>query len=208
MLKFSDLRKANIERLPLFKNKKGEDAHKEPDGSDWGLSQWLQAASGEFGEYANIRKKYDRGDISWEEFQEFAGQELADVVTYLDIFAYRVGLPLMDNRFFVVLGSNTTFKEFRIDRLGVNSYGLDLTDNMAAKIYLNMHKDLLTLFDICDDCITYDNHQNKMRHLRARCNVVISAIDDLCAHYEIDLGLAVKNKFNQVSGRIDCSVYL
>lgn len=88
-LTFRALREANIARLPEFKNAHGRPAHEEEDGSDWSPAQWLQAVVGELGEYANIRKKFERGDIDLEEFQEMASKELADVQCYLDILARR-----------------------------------------------------------------------------------------------------------------------
>lgn len=88
-LKFDDLRAANTARLPLFKNKHGDLAHSKPDGSDWSPSQWLQAVIGELGEFANIRKKYERGDLGEHEYETEAAKELADVQTYLDILAMR-----------------------------------------------------------------------------------------------------------------------
>lgn len=93
-LSFNTLRAANINRLPTFKNAKGEPAHSEPDGSDWSPSQWLQAVVGELGEYANIRKKFERGDIDAYEFKKLASAELADVVTYLDILCFRLDIDL------------------------------------------------------------------------------------------------------------------
>lgn len=88
-LTFNTLRGANQARLPQFKNKHGERAHSMPDGSDWTPAQWLQALTGELGEYANVRKKYERGDLTFEEFRCEAAKELADVQTYLDILAMR-----------------------------------------------------------------------------------------------------------------------
>lgn len=88
-LTFNALRGANMARLPQFKNCKGELAHSKPDGSDWTPAQWLQAVIGELGEYANKRKKFERGDITFEEFEIEAGKELADVQTYLSILAAR-----------------------------------------------------------------------------------------------------------------------
>jgi len=46
------------------------------------------------GEYANLRKKFERGDIGIEEFHAEAEDELADVVTYLDILAFRLNIDL------------------------------------------------------------------------------------------------------------------
>lgn len=88
-LTFNSLREANKQRLPQFKNKHGELAHSKPDGSDWTPAQWLQAVVGELGEYANIRKKYERGDLDAAEYADLARKELADVQTYLDLLAFR-----------------------------------------------------------------------------------------------------------------------
>jgi len=93
-LTFNALRGGNMARLPQFRNKHGELAHSEADGSDWTPAQWLQAVVGEIGEYANLRKKYERGDIPIETFLVEAADELADVVTYLDILAAQLGINL------------------------------------------------------------------------------------------------------------------
>lgn len=93
-LTFTALRGANTARLPQFKNAKGGLAHTKPDGSDWSPAQWLQAIIGELGEYANKRKKFERGDITAAEFQVEAAKELADVVTYVDILAMQLGIDL------------------------------------------------------------------------------------------------------------------
>lgn len=93
-LTFGELRRANMARLPHFTNRNGDLAHSEADGSDWSPAQWLQAVVGELGEYANLRKKYERGDIGDLEFVVEASYELADVVTYLDILATQVGIDL------------------------------------------------------------------------------------------------------------------
>lgn len=111
-LTFNTLRGGNKARLPQFKNKHGRPAHSVADGSDWSDSQWLQAVVGELGEYANLKKKIDRGDITPEEGLPMLADELADVVTYLDILAFRLGINLgeavMDkfNRVSVRVGSN------------------------------------------------------------------------------------------------------
>lgn len=81
-------------RLPQFKNSKGQPAHSKADGSDWSPAQWLQAVTGELGEYANLRKKYERGDIHAADFYLAAKKELADVAIYLDILSFRLGIDL------------------------------------------------------------------------------------------------------------------
>jgi len=93
-LTFNTLRGANVQRLPEFKNKKGEPAHSKPDGSDWKLSAWSNAVCGELGEAANLIKKIERGDVSLDEARADLARELADVVTYLDILAFRAGIDL------------------------------------------------------------------------------------------------------------------
>jgi NTP pyrophosphatase (non-canonical NTP hydrolase) len=115
-LTFAELRAGNIARLPQFKNRKGEPAHSEPDGSDWILSTWNNATEGEVGEVAealghyvcfakiaqhlgkggDIIKKIERGDVTLDEKRQALADELADVVTYLDILALRAGIDLGD----------------------------------------------------------------------------------------------------------------
>lgn len=115
-LTFSMLRVANRARLPQFKNKHGEPAHAKSDGSDWSPAQWLQAMMGELGEYANFRKKFERGDITQEKFKYEATKELADVQIYLDLLAYQLGIDLEQaviNKFNEVskrVGSNVTLQ--------------------------------------------------------------------------------------------------
>lgn len=93
-LTFNDLRKANMKRLPQFKNSKGELAHEKPDGSDWSLAEWMNAVAGELGEAANIIKKIRRGDLTLQEARPMLAKEFADIVTYLDITAAQAGVDL------------------------------------------------------------------------------------------------------------------
>jgi NTP pyrophosphatase (non-canonical NTP hydrolase) len=93
-LSFATLREANKRRLPEFKNRRGEPAHSEADGSDWCLAQWCNAVCGELGEAANLIKKIERGDMTLDEARDDLADELADVVTYLDLLAFRAGVNL------------------------------------------------------------------------------------------------------------------
>jgi len=90
---FATLRKANTTRIPLFKNKHGKVVHN-ADGSDWSLSQWSNAVLGELGELANVIKKIEREDFTLEEARVDCAKECADVMTYLDILAFRLGVDL------------------------------------------------------------------------------------------------------------------
>lgn len=93
-LSFDTLRRANLGRLPEFKNAKGLPAHSDPEGRDWTPAQWFQAMAGEVGEYANIRKKFERGDITEQEFLSMAGRELGDIQTCLDLLAHSLDIDL------------------------------------------------------------------------------------------------------------------
>lgn len=92
-LTFKTLREANLARLPLFRDARGRISHR-PDGSNWSLAQWTNAVTGELGEFANVVKKIDRGDFAPDEARQMLADELADIVTYLDILAYRCGVDL------------------------------------------------------------------------------------------------------------------
>lgn len=93
-LTFNNLRLANLKRLPTFKNSKGNPAHSKEDGSDWSPAQWLQAMIGEVGEYANLRKKFERGDVDRDYFIQEAKKELADIQIYLDLLASQLRIDL------------------------------------------------------------------------------------------------------------------
>lgn len=97
-LTFGDLRQANLDRLPHFKNNLGQPVHTTTDGSDWSLGEWCTAVTGELGEAANIIKKIKRGDMTLESGSdaEQLADELADVAIYLDILAYRAGISLSE----------------------------------------------------------------------------------------------------------------
>jgi len=93
-LTFKEFRAKNVERLALHKNRKGEYSHSKKDGSDWILAQWSNAVAGEVGELANMIKKIDRGDYTLEEIKSELSDEVADIFTYLDILAFRMGMDL------------------------------------------------------------------------------------------------------------------
>jgi len=99
-LKLSALRAANEARLPTFRDRQGRLCHHEvpgqPPGFDWALSQWSNALCGELGEAANLIKKIERGDMTLDEARVDLADELADVLTYLDLLAHRAGINLAD----------------------------------------------------------------------------------------------------------------
>lgn len=93
-LSFRTMRDANEKRLPLFRNKLGEVAHTQADGSDWSKAEWLQAVLGELGELANLMKKVRRGDLTEADAHAEIRKEIADVQIYLDLLALQYGIDL------------------------------------------------------------------------------------------------------------------
>lgn len=95
MLTFQALRKANIARLPEFRNARGESAYARLDGSDWSLLEWAGALAGEVGELANLLKKIKRGDLPNDIATRVeVAKEIADIQIYLDLLAFRAGIDL------------------------------------------------------------------------------------------------------------------
>lgn len=94
-LTFNTLRGGNVARQGLFTNAKGERCHDTGDPhSEWSAAEWLEAVVGELGEFANLRKKVNRGDFTLEEALPDIADELADVAIYLDLLANHLGVNL------------------------------------------------------------------------------------------------------------------
>lgn len=85
-LTFNALRAANAERIGSSKYRICEE--------QWTPAHWMQATVGELGELANLLKKVDRGDFPFEQVKAEVAKELADVQTYLDILALKLGVDL------------------------------------------------------------------------------------------------------------------
>lgn len=85
-LTFNALRAANAERIGSSKYRICEE--------QWTPAHWMQATMGELGELANLLKKVDRGDFPFEPVKGEVAKELADVQTYLDILALKLGVDL------------------------------------------------------------------------------------------------------------------
>lgn len=86
-LTFRELRAANIARQSADTG--GE--------AKWALDQWTNALAGETGELCNLAKKVGRGlpnDPSEDDAREDLAFELADIVTYCDIIAHKLGVDL------------------------------------------------------------------------------------------------------------------
>lgn len=58
------------------------------------LSHNALALAGEVGEFANLVKKYERGDLAYEELSQLLPMELADIFIYVLKIAYQGGIDL------------------------------------------------------------------------------------------------------------------
>src|SRR5690606_4184457 len=88
-LTFAELQKANAKR-----REEGSGGGTE---NTWLLTDWTNALCGEAGELANLAKKIRRGrptDPTLESAKEDLAHELADIVTYADIIATKLGINL------------------------------------------------------------------------------------------------------------------
>lgn len=193
-LPFSVLREANTKRLPLFKNKQGEKCHSH-NGSDWTLLQWWQAIIGEVGEYANTRKKFQRGDIREDEYRSLAGEELADIFTYIDLTAFRCGLELSSILPVSDFNSLTDLCRFR--------------DQTKPEYWLIMLvKSLAKLSDKLYDMEMAESEIFPKHKLSKHFEFSLVHLSILARCQGIDLGAEVVSKFNEVSRRIGCDVMI
>ena len=92
-LSLGEIRDANLARLPEFKNSRGRTVHG-PDDPPYRLSQWSNAVAGEVGALCNLVKKVEREDFNLVEVQRALARECADIILYLDLFAYAAGIEL------------------------------------------------------------------------------------------------------------------
>lgn len=84
-LTFKDLRVANRLRESLFAN-----------DDEWAIGDWVTAVLGELGEAANFLKKVKRGDFTLDQVRPSIADELADVMTYFDVLADKLGIDLAE----------------------------------------------------------------------------------------------------------------
>ena len=85
MLSFTELRAANLARLPGAIDE------------GWNLAEWGCALAGETGELCNVLKKHVRqmeGDPDRAELRGMAAEELADVLIYADLIAAKLEIDL------------------------------------------------------------------------------------------------------------------
>ncbi len=180
------LREANRTRLPKFNNAHGLPVHSKPDGSDWSDLQWLEAVVGKVGAYANVSKKFNRGDIGSTQFHRVAGYELADILTYLDLLAFRLELDL---RNCATRGFAHRSWAFEMDRTGW----------LASVV-----EDLGALSGFLNGIDQRWQHQS----LEAIVGCVLLALFRLANAIDVDLCEVCRCKFNIVSDRVDVDVFI
>ena len=192
---FRALRIANINRLPLFKNKNGEIAHSQPDASDWSLDDWLVALNGEVGELFNLIKKVSRRDYTLAALRQELSDEIADVVIYLDILSFRVGAPTVNP-------SLSRFSEVDTTMLWHNCTSRSKTCTTLVKLL----GDLALI-------IQHTNRGTKLTEEQAEaltsiCACTFDVLVRLAEFLNVDLSWAVIDKFNAVSHRVGADVTL
>lgn len=195
-LSFAVLRHANILRLPLFKNARGEPAHSEPDGSDWSYNDWLTAFLGELGETANLAKKFRRGDQTYDDLRATLANEFADTFIYADLCHYQMKL------------GGTLFEDNLLDFDHLQSYAKrrDGTSKNAVNDYLTRafgafgyaarlverSPNFVEGSPTVNDC-----WMEGMVALASACNLLHIRLSD-----------AIVEKFNVVSERVGANVYI
>jgi hypothetical protein len=212
-LSFEVLRQANAERLPQFKNCHGGAAHTKPDGSDWSPAQWLAAMFGEIGEWAQVRIDYESGRLTEEEFQEKNWKEIADAATYMDIWARR---------------SCDKLGEYKLsagDTAILQGYPFD---NSPAETLMYI---IAALGDYANSRKKYDRGDYTLEEYALKKDVAMHVVRNYLEELErpdidlkgkphpgdvvriahpdgVDLGQAVTDKFNLVSQRVNCDVWI
>lgn len=193
-LTFGALREANTMRLPQFKNNNGETAHRSEDGSDWSVAEWLQAVVGEIGEYARVRVDYELGVTSFNKMKEESAKELPDIAIYLDLLALRSldtnTHALEDDAAFVFMQLMAELGEYA----------------NAAKKFIRGDISKLQLAALRRGCL--EAAMGRLDALRQMDIANFHTIWDTKAAEGIDLGAAVKQKFNATSEKIGVNVFL
>lgn len=92
-LTFAQLREQNVKRCARWHD---------DTTTTWTIADWSNAMCGEAGELANVVKKIRREqdgvkgimDPSFEELRSMAADEIADVISYLDLLAHYLGIDM------------------------------------------------------------------------------------------------------------------
>lgn len=194
---FEAFRLANKLRLAQFRNKHGAAAHSKPDGSDWTVAQWFRAWLGEIGEFAEVRVNFERGNISRQQYQEMAPKELADAATYQDLLALRS----LDETAESPTEDDSQLLMRAIMHLGRYA-------NQAKKRDRGeLTTDELLPFALAELELAIDAIVNIMDRLASGATDVRNGTTETTLD-GVDLGREIVAKFNDVSVRARCNVFL
>lgn len=187
------LRQANRMRIPQFKNAKGQASNTKSDGSDWSLAEWVNATLGELGETSNLLKKIRRGDFSLDYIKTELGKELADVISYLDILAMQLDVSL----------TCTPAQDITLLK----------QDNVILKIIINfgLASEIIQKIETIKEYGQFVNNDdmNLFRHeLRQYFHQIVLGLQELAFIFNINLGQATIDKFNEVSNRVGSTIFL
>lgn len=194
---YAELRAANARRLPLFRNARGEPAHARADGADWSLASWSNATLGELGEAANLVKKLQRGDMTLEAARAAIGDEIADAMTYLDIFAAQAGVDL---------GREICLRHVgHADRIGYQGFRppVEPLPELSNRAFA-----ALGVAASAVDCLAGATPREILPIMADKMAAGAVALEAMAAAIGVDLGRAVAAKFNRVSARVGCDVFL
>lgn len=224
-LTFYALREANIKRLPQFKNAHGQAAHSKPDGSDWSPAQWLQALVGEVGEWAQVRLDYEAGQLTAEQYQIKSAKELADIQTYLDLLAMRSLDVLVQFPYDASVRDGDTEQRMAQGHPFVYSIA-QMTMRVVAALgdFANTRKkydrgefSFAVYQRLAHTQLSRLNHEliQLIREAMTMDTGVQNVLDSASPDYVhqphptgVYLGEATKEKFNEVSKRVGCEVWL
>ena len=186
-LNLTTLRAANVERLPLFKNREGKPAHSKPDGSDWSPAMWLVAMMGEVGELGEATNGGNPHEIA---------KESADVLTYLDIFALRA-LDCDDRDIQYGVASTEAQLLHMIVTLGkmCEDHKKYVRADMPFHKYRERRGKLMA--ELAGQIFDLDETDCDRKWVATTTST-----------HGIDLGRATIEKFNEVSERVGCNVHL
>lgn len=194
-LTFARLRAANMQRVGIFKNRHGDPAHTKPDGSDWSVAEWMQALVGEFGEFARVRLDYEMGNLTQEQYERLACKEVADQQIYLDLMAARA----FDER-----ETRTPFNTRAGRMLRLMVFIGEYAE--LAKKY--RRGDLNAASFAAQRLLRLNDARRVIDELIADTNDRLDSNPGRADPFGMDLGRATKEKFNEVSDRIDVDIKL
>ena len=200
-LTFDALRIANLQRVGRFTNNSGSLCHTNPDGSDWAPSDWFMALMGEIGELAEARSMLmlsaSRGSAAEMRVRAIGVKhEIADVQTYLDLFAART------------LDGNDHADETVQAKVMLAVMQLGAACNELKKMLRGDHQKVGAEARIEEQLL-----KAALTLINARALFMSDGIQRFpeiafAPGLGVDLGAATREKFNMVSDRVGCEVKL